>query len=766
VSQAIWPSAGQPGSRGSTESNAVTEPGRPRVAIVHDYLTQRGGAERVVLSMLRAFPDAPLYTSVYDPEATYREFQDFDVRPLWTNRIGPLRSDHRRGVILYPAAFASLHVDADVVVCSTTGFAHGVRTSGRKLVYCNTPPRWLYEEAEHYLRGLPRSVRTPFAAVAPAMRWLDRRAAQTADVYFGNSALVVDRIHDAYGIDAVLLHPPVTQPSTAQRPVPGIEPGFVLSAARMLPYKNVDATVKAFAALPDERLVVVGDGPMREELERLATPNVTFLGTVKGEALAWLYQSCAGLVAASREDFGLTPLEAASYGRPSAVLRFGGFLETVIDGATGLFFDQPSEYEIASVVKTMLRRAWDPDKLIAHAATFSEDRFVERFRNAVTTAAAAPPRRPRVALVAHDIHDGGGMERACAELIRRTNEDVRFTVVSSQLAPDLRPLVDRWVRIPVPRRPMPLKFATFYLLAGLALLRVRRDLTQTVGAIVPGRVDIASIHFCHAGFRAATASQQRNAAPLLRRLNTKVLDVLSLAAERWSYRPGRVRTLAAVSTGLATEVARFYLGIPVAVTPNGVDATERFHPDQDTYEELRESLGVGNELVLLFVGGDWDRKGVPIAIEALGLVGDAFPCRLWVVGKGDAERFANIAKRFGVAERVSFFGTRSDAERFYQAADVFVLPSQYETFSLAAFEAAACGLPVVITPIQTAEELVGDEEAGHVVHASAAAIARALEALNDAPTRRRMGAAARARALAYSWEASASSVSALYCDLR
>jgi glycosyltransferase involved in cell wall biosynthesis len=664
------------------------------------------------------------------------------------------------GLLLYPSAFASLRVDADVVLCSTSGFAHAVQATGVKLVYCHNPPRWLYDEARHYLCRLPDAVQTAFAAVAPSLRTIDRRAARTADAYFANSKIVVSRIREAYGMDAEVFAPPVTQPSTFEKPIAGIEPGFVLCASRLLPYKNIDEVVRAFAILRDERLVVVGEGPLRQELNGLATPNVTFTGPVKGEELAWLYRSCAGLVAASREDFGLTPLEAASYGRPSAVLRFGGFLETVVDGETGVYFDEPEPQQIAKAVTAMLRRSWDTSKLMAQTKRFSEEQFVSRLRSAVASAGATP-RVPQVALVAHDIHDHGGMERACAELVRSCHTDVRFTVVSSQLAPELRPLVHRWIRIPIPQRPMPLKFLAFYVLAGLRLLRLRRDVTHTVGALIPNRADIASVHFCHAGSRAAAKRFPPTKAPLTRRVNTAILDRLALVAERWSYRRGRVKTLAAVSTGVAAEVGRFYPGVDVAVTPNGVDAM-RFAPDKVAREDVRAAQGVGDELVLVFVGGDWDRKGLALAIEALAIVRPEAPCRLWVVGRGDADRFGGIAARLGVSDAVTFFGSRSDTERYCQAADVFVLPSQYETFSLGAFEAASCGLPLVITKIHTATELVGDEEAGFVVEPEAAAIATAIKALTDDSSRARMGRAARRRALGFTWEESASSVARLY----
>lgn len=363
---------------------------RPEVAIVHDYLTQRGGAERVVLSMLKAFPGAPLYTALYEPDATYPEFADHDVRTLWTNRIGALRKDHRRGLPLYPFAFSNLTVDADTVICSSSGFAHGVKATGRKVVYCYTPARWLYDQADTYLAGWPAPVAAAARAAAPALRRWDKRAAVTADRYLTSSTAVRDRIATAYGIDAEVVPPPVDiDVDQRQAPVAGISPGFVLCVSRLLAYKNVDAVVAAFEQLRNARLVVVGNGPERSRLEALAGGNVSFLGQVDDAELAWLYANCAGTVSASYEDFGLTPLEAAAYGKPSAVLRAGGFLDTVVAEETGMLFDKPEADAVAGAVRRLIERDWADAGLQAYAARFSGTAF----RDGVLglSAAATPP---------------------------------------------------------------------------------------------------------------------------------------------------------------------------------------------------------------------------------------------------------------------------------------------------------------------------------------------------------------------------------------
>lgn len=355
----------------------------PDVALVHDYLTQRGGAERVVLSLTRAFPAAPLYVSLYEPAGTFPAFAEVEVRTTLLNRVGVLRWHHRLALPLLAPTFSRLRVEADVVVCSSSGWAHGVRASGRKLVYCHTPARWLYQP-DAYLRGRASVLKRSAAALRPALARWDRAAAASADRYLANSSAVAARIGQLYGLEAeVLPPPPALTPDGPVEPLDGIEPGFVLCVSRLLPYKNVDAVVRAFEALPDERLVVVGSGPDEQRLRALAGANVSLLGRVADPQLRWLYRASSALVAASYEDFGLTPLEAATFGKPGVVLRWGGFLDTVDEGTTGVFFDEPRAELIRRSVTELRAAAWDEEAIRRHAARFSEEWFVTRIREVV-----------------------------------------------------------------------------------------------------------------------------------------------------------------------------------------------------------------------------------------------------------------------------------------------------------------------------------------------------------------------------------------------
>lgn len=375
----------------------------PRVAIAHDYLTQRGGAEKVVLSMSKAFPDAPIYTLLYDPDGTYPEFADRDVRVSPLNRIPLFRKHHRAALPVLPFAAGAMYVDADVVVTSSSGWAHGFRTDGAKLVHCHTPAHWLYA-LDHYLKPDGDKLKRAVLKVgSPALKAWDKRAADSVHRYLAVSTAIKDRIHAAYGISAGVLPSPIAlKPHAATEPVPEIahwladggDP-FYLCVSRFMAYKNVDAVVGAFAG-GDRRLVVVGHGPEAARLEKMRTPNVMLLSALTDGQMAWLYQSCRALIAASYEDFGLTPIEAAVSGKPSIVLRWGGFLDTVVEDSTGVFFDRPEPAAIAAALDRFEAGAFDPDALRAHAQRFTEARYAESLYAAVEqlVGPVAPPPTP------------------------------------------------------------------------------------------------------------------------------------------------------------------------------------------------------------------------------------------------------------------------------------------------------------------------------------------------------------------------------------
>jgi glycosyltransferase involved in cell wall biosynthesis len=354
------------------------------VALVHDYLTQRGGAERVVASMRAAFPSAPLYTSLFESDGTFPVFGESEINTLLVNKVGLFRRHHRLAFPVLAPTFSHLTVDAEVTLCSSSGWAHAARTTGRKVVYCHTPARWLYQTATYLGENGSGSKKWVLRAFGSGLRLWDRRVAQTADRYLVNSYAVRARVKETYGIEAEVLPPCVTiGRDDPQTPLEGVAPGFWLCVSRFLPYKNIDAIVDAFAEMPGEQLVLVGSGPQREHILSHAPPNVVVAGQVDDSCLVWLYANCQALVAASFEDFGLTPLEANVFGKPVAVLGWGGHLDTLQDGVTGHFFDSPTPSAIRKAVRRVASTSWSAADIMAHARKYDQDQFVRRLREVI-----------------------------------------------------------------------------------------------------------------------------------------------------------------------------------------------------------------------------------------------------------------------------------------------------------------------------------------------------------------------------------------------
>jgi glycosyltransferase involved in cell wall biosynthesis len=378
-------------------SAAAGPSSRTKVAIVHDYLTQRGGAERVVLSLHRTFPEAPIFTSVYAPERTFPEFRTADVRVSYLQHLPLSRRAFRAYLPLYPSAFESLSLRGfDAVISSSSGWAHGVKTgTAFHVCYCHTPARWLYDQTAYLEQGgpLPQLTSGPLrsrlsgralsVALAPVLTWLesrDRRVASEVDLYIANSSVVQARIRERYGRRATVIHPPVALGSDALVPLP--EEGFYLVVARLLPYKRVDLAIRA-CNRKGARLVVAGEGPARPALERLAGPTVTFVGRASDQQLRDLYVGSRALLQCGSEDFGIAPLEANAAGRPVVALGAGGAVETVVDGETGILFAEQTESSVLEALDRLEAASWDPKDLRSHAERFGEARFAEQICRAL-----------------------------------------------------------------------------------------------------------------------------------------------------------------------------------------------------------------------------------------------------------------------------------------------------------------------------------------------------------------------------------------------
>jgi glycosyltransferase involved in cell wall biosynthesis len=342
------------------------------VAIVHDYLNQPGGAERVVLAIAGMWPDAPIYTSLYRVDSTFPSFGGAEIRtsPL---DLMPVDRGFRNLFPLYPAAFRAFGtLDHDVVISSSSGWAHSVRTAPHTFhaVYCHNPARWLYGRA--HLSGSRRRALAPFVG---ALRSWDRVAARRAQLYIANSQEVSGRIRDQYGVEAPVVYPPVE--IGRFRPRPRGERLLVVS--RLLPYKRVDAVVDV-ATRTGIGLDVVGVGPAMDELRSRAGASVSFHGRVSDADVAELMEGCRALCLPGTEDFGITPVEAMAAGKPVVAFAGGGALETVTEGRTGAFFHRHDPVSVLDAIRRCDRIAAQPEEIAQSARRFSRHAFEVRLR--------------------------------------------------------------------------------------------------------------------------------------------------------------------------------------------------------------------------------------------------------------------------------------------------------------------------------------------------------------------------------------------------
>jgi glycosyltransferase involved in cell wall biosynthesis len=366
------------------------------VAIVHDYLNQRGGAERVVLEMSDMWPAAPIYTSLYRAGSTLPGFKNRDVRTTPLHRL-PVDRGFRGLLPLYPVAFRTFgEIQADVVLASSSGWGHIARAhpNAAHVVYCHTPARWLYG-GEHLGCSGARSMRRSVARASfGSLRRVDRKAALRADAYIANSENVRRRIRRAYGIEAVVVPPPVDVDRF--RPTPRGE--RLLTVSRLLPYKHVDLLVRA-ATRTGIGLDVVGDGPLLPDLREIAGPSVTFHGSVDDGAVVELMERSRAVCIAAEEDFGLVAVEAQAAGKPVVAYGRGGSLETVDEGVTGVFFNSRTEDSVIEAVAAADRLSAPPEFIAQRTRRFSSPAFRSRLADVLEwtleNRAAKGPDAPR-----------------------------------------------------------------------------------------------------------------------------------------------------------------------------------------------------------------------------------------------------------------------------------------------------------------------------------------------------------------------------------
>lgn len=368
-----------------------------RLAIVHDYLIQMGGAERVVGVMAAAFPEASIYTSTTDREHLLPELLNKNIVNSWADRLPGLRRSFKKFFPLYPFAFQSFRpVDADVVWISSSGFAKWIRVkeTSKTICYCHTPPRFFWN-ADGYVNaelGNSFAGRNAKVLLAFLRRW-DFARAQRVDRFVANSRCVQERIWQYYGRASTVIHPPVNVNRFSASAKPE---NYYLILSRLIGYKRIDIAIEAFNRL-GEQLVIVGDGPDRPRLQSLAGPKICFVGhKTDAEVKAYL-ERCRALVFPGLEDFGIAAVEAQACGRPVIAFGEGGALETIVLGETGLFFDTQTVDSLGEAVRRSQTIEWSAELIRSNALRFGQEVFLEKMRGVIRAAYREMPGRLVVA---------------------------------------------------------------------------------------------------------------------------------------------------------------------------------------------------------------------------------------------------------------------------------------------------------------------------------------------------------------------------------
>ncbi len=356
-----------------------------RVALVHDYLNQYGGAERVLEAFCEIWPEAPIFTLIYDAARTGRAFESRKIKTSFLQKVPFVKTHHRPFMMLMPIAVEQFDLSKyDLIISDTTSFSKGVITRPRSLhiCYCHTPTRYAWDDSHRYIEefNYPSFVKKLIPPFLNYLRLWDEAASARPDKYLANSHFVARRIQKYYRQEAQVIYPPVKVSSFYLT-----EPeDYFLVVARFLPYKKIDLAIKVFSEL-GWPLKIIGDGPEKNRLKRLAAPNIEFVGLVDEHSLRNYFARCRAFIFPQEEDFGISAVEAMAAGRPVIAYRGGGALEIVKENETGIFFDEQTIDSLLNALKKFDANNFDPKIVRRHAVQFDKEVFKNKVEEFVNT---------------------------------------------------------------------------------------------------------------------------------------------------------------------------------------------------------------------------------------------------------------------------------------------------------------------------------------------------------------------------------------------
>lgn len=357
-----------------------------KIALVHDYLVQYGGAERVLECFTELFPYAPIYTLVYNEDLMHGVFAGKDIRTSFIQKLPFSKSSHR----IFPQ-FMSMAIEQfdfsayDIVLSDSSSFAKGIITGPDTLHICymHTPMRYAWDDCQKYTSdfSFPSLIKKFVPFVMNYIRVWDRVSAERVDLFISNSNFVAKRIKKYYKKESTVIHPPV---NVARFHVSEKREDYFLIVGRMLAYKKNDIAIKAFNKL-GLKLKIIGRGPELKRLKKMAGPNIEFLGRIPDEELVGYYANCRAFIFPQEEDFGIVAIEAMASGRPIIAFNGGDIPEHMEAGKMGIFFDKQTPEDIIEAVKKFKDEDYDPEYIRSKVLKFDKEKFKARILEYVET---------------------------------------------------------------------------------------------------------------------------------------------------------------------------------------------------------------------------------------------------------------------------------------------------------------------------------------------------------------------------------------------
>lgn len=351
-----------------------------KVAIIHDWLTIYGGAESIIRILHEMFPEAPIYTTVYNKENMPEDFRKMDIRTSFIQKFPFAKKKYTSYLPWMPRAFEEFDLsEYDLVISSNTSCSKGVLTGANTLhiCYCNTPMRYGWDFYHEYKSAKSPLMQKIISKQMHKIRMWDRLSADRVDTFIANSYNVARRIEKHYRRDSKVIYPPV-RTHMFQKSIKTED--FYLVVSRLVPYKRIDLVAEAFTKL-GLNLVIIGDGSEYKNIEEKAGSNVKMLGRVDDDVVLDYMMRCKAFLFPGEEDFGITPIEAQACGKPVIAYGKGGALETVRADKTGVFFDQQTVESVASAVRRFESMEFDADVIREHSEQFSEERFRKELKD-------------------------------------------------------------------------------------------------------------------------------------------------------------------------------------------------------------------------------------------------------------------------------------------------------------------------------------------------------------------------------------------------